>query len=606
MLRLVARLTVLLRPYWGRLATGIGLGLVASTVGLLLPLITRMLIDDVFPRRDFELLRTVVWATLVLSLAIGAIGAIRSVFSQVVIEQLGGALGLVFANHVQHLPLRYFEQHRTGDIASRFGDLRRAAQGISQMIETGLTSGLYLLLVPPLLLYLNWPLALLALATIPLTAVLSSTTARTIRRQWQGAAETQAAIAATHIDLVNGIRTIKLCAAEPAMYARIERETTHLLALSARATAMGSGVTVLNASVRAVGTAIFTAFAWTQVLHGGLTLGEFLAFSAYVAYLTGPAQRASMLMSEINRASVSLARVFEVLDHPVDAPPSSIAMGAVVVERGAPLTVECQDVTFSYGDRAVLAAVSLRCAPGSITALVGPSGAGKSSLIRVLAGLDQPSWGEIRVGGIPMHQIPHRELRSRLSVVWQEHGLVSGTIWDNLTLGVAQPTDREVAQCVRLCHFESVIENLSKGYMATVAELGASLSSGERQRLALARAVLRGAPVLILDEATSHVDAETERAILENLASLSPRPTIIYTTHRHGACVHADQVCELRAGRVVSVSTGDAYATRGASRPRLAGALHGREGMAMATENTVCAVGWAGSLAAANGGPHDE
>ncbi|MEQ1693442.1 MAG: ABC transporter ATP-binding protein, partial [Gemmatimonas sp.] len=256
---------------------------------------------------------------------------------------------------------------------------------------------------------------------------------------------------------------------------------------------------------------------------------------------------------------VALARVFELLDfssHRGAQVPAVRPQLLPVARAQCALALSWEQLSFGYARRAlVLHSLDGFVRAGTTTALIGPSGSGKSTLIRLLSGLDEPTDGQVRVGEQLLSGMSTADRRRSISVVWPDPGILYGSLWDNITLGLPGLTEADVQFAVRLCHLEPVIRSLPDGLYELLAEAGTSLSVGERQRVVLARAVLRRAPILLLDEATSNLDAATERCIFEGLHALVPRPTILFTSHRAALWTCADEVYSMpMPGALASVS----------------------------------------------------
>jgi ABC-type bacteriocin/lantibiotic exporter with double-glycine peptidase domain len=556
--RLLGRLVWVVRPYWTRLGASVLLGSVVGLVGVVPPYLSKLFIDDVFPARDISLMHVLVVGVVTASITGSAVGALRGYYAQVINAQLAAATSLLFLNHLQHLPVRFFDEHRTGEVLSRFGDVRGALGSLSSLLQVVAGGGVHLLIVPPLLIVLNWRLALLSIVSVPLTAAVSCVGGRVIRTRWKRTAEAAAEIGALQVEIISHIRTLKALAAESYVYRAAAAQVQAALGAQVSVAGAGAVVGALNAAVRIAGTAAFTWYAWTLILRGELSLGGFVAFSAYLGYLTGPAHQFASLFSEFQQTAVTLGRMFEYLDEAPEQDPAGAVGMPGVVQRGRG-NVRLEGVTFGYNPiRPVLRDVSFELRPGTVTAVVGPSGAGKSSLLRLLCRMDDPDQGRITLDRVPITAVPLRDLRRQVASVSQDVAIFRGTIWDNLTFGMdvsaAGLADR-VAEAVRVCRLEGLLRDAPQGYDTPVADWGATLSGGQRQRLAIARALLRDAAVVLLDEATSQVDVETEDMILRDLLATMRDRSILFVTHRVGSAAIADQVCVLDGGRVAGLGS---------------------------------------------------
>jgi ABC-type bacteriocin/lantibiotic exporter with double-glycine peptidase domain len=550
------RLLRLIRSYWTPLIKGMVLGLVLGLFGMVTPYLSKLLIDEVYPTHNITLMQVLVAGILVVAVAQAVMGAIRSYFTSYITSHLSNATSLLFFNHLQHLRTRFFDEHRVGEIISRFADVRNSLNSVSRVFETLFVNGVYLLLVPPFLFMLQWKLAIVSLITIPLTVIITTASARLLRRFWKKSAEAYADLGAFQVEVLSHIRTLKAMSLEHRVYGRARDQIQTALQVQLKAGGLSQVFGTLNAMVRALGAAVFTWYAWTLIVKGEMTLGTYIAFTAYNGYLYNPLQQITGLFSDFQQTAVNLGRMFEYLDSPVEQDPAGAYEPPAAVSHLIEGDVRLRDLSFGYSaEKRVLHDVNLHFPRGAVTAVVGPSGAGKSSLLRLVTRMEEPDAGQVFVDGTPVTSFSLADLRRQVSVVWQEFSLMQGTVWENLTLGTESPTRARVDDAVRLCRLDSLIADLPDGYETNVAEWGATLSGGQRQRMAIARALVRDTPVLLLDEATSNVDMQTETEILRDLFARVGGKTVIFVTHRVQTAALADQICVIDAGRVAGVGT---------------------------------------------------
>jgi ABC-type bacteriocin/lantibiotic exporter with double-glycine peptidase domain len=550
------RLLRLIRPYWGPLVKGMALGLVMGVFGMVTPYLSKLLIDQVYPTHNITLMHVLVLGILGVTVASTIMGAIRGYFTTYTTSHLGNATSLLFFNHLQHLTVRFFDEHRVGEIMSRFADVRNSLNSVSKVFETIFVNGAYLVLVPPFLFLLQWKLAIVSLITVPLTVALTTLSARILRRYWKKSAEAYADLGAFQVEVLSHIRTLKALAMEHHVYDRASKQIQGALQVQLKAGGFGQVFAAANAIIRALGTAVFTWYAWTLILRQEMTLGDYIAFTAYMGYLYNPLTQITSLFSDFQQSAVNLGRMFEYLDLPVEQDPANSYTPAPPISHVIRGDIRVRDVSFGYSaEKTVLHEMTCVFPRGSITAVVGPSGAGKSSLLRLLTRMEEPTGGQIHVDDTPLAAISHADLRRQVSVVWQEFSMMQGTIWDNLTLGAPGATRAQVEDAVRLCRLEPLMASLPDGYQTSVAEWGATLSGGQRQRMSLARALVRDSPILLLDEATSNIDMQTETEILRDLFARVQGKTVIFVTHRVATAALADQIVVIEAGRVTGTGT---------------------------------------------------
>lgn len=554
-LRRFRRLFELIRPYWTKLTQGTLVGVLVTLLGLVTPFLMKLLFDEVYPARDVALLHLLVLGILAGGVGSTIMNGVQSFYMLWVNTRINNAVALFFLNHVQHLPLRFFERRQLGEIMSRFGDVRQSLQALSRIFQAVLLRGAYLLLVPPLLFFIQWKLTLVALVSLPFTTMLIALSGRTLRGRWQGSTEAYAALAGLQTEALSQAQTIKSLALEPAIFRQAQSQIGLAMRRELQAGALGQAVEFGNTIFRALNTALLTWVGWQLILANEMTLGDYIAFSTYITYLYGPLTEFTNLFSDLQHSSVNVDRMFEYVDALPEQPPSEVYSTGTrvrhVISHGR---IAVEGVSFAYsGGTKVLTDVHVTFPAGSTTSIVGPSGSGKSTLFRLIMRLEEPSEGTIRIDSTPITGIPLPDLRKQIAVVWQETGLLRGTVWDNLTFGMDSVPAEVVYRATIVADIDDFIRSLPEGYQTPIAEFGATLSGGERQRLALARALIRGAPIILLDEVTANIDLPAESRILTGLLADHPPRTLVFITHRVAAAQHADQVCVMDRGRVVGI-----------------------------------------------------
>lgn len=573
---LFVRLLQLIRPYWRPLLQSIALGFIPSGLSIITPYLSKLLIDEVYPAANISLMNVIVAGILCVSVASALVGALRSYFTQFVAARLKAAVSMAFFDHLQHLHIRFYERHRVGEVTSRFNDISSSLSAVSRSFETLLVRGAYVILVPPILMVLNWKLALLALAVVPINAAISLAAAPKLRRNWKQSAEANAELAAFQVEALTNIRTIKSLVLESHTYhvahIRFQRALDQQLRAGGWSIALGTANTVL----RTGGMILTTWVGWSFILRGELTLGSYIAFMAYVGFMTGPISEITSLVSSFQQTAVSLSRMFEYLDLPPEKEPDPQPTG-INASRSLRGTISVSKVSYGYHGRSeILKGVTFEVDEGATLAIIGESGAGKSTVLKLLAGYEYPTDGVVTIGGEDTRSISPQHLRRNVAVVWQDFGLMKGTVWDNLTIGASAVHRGDVEAAVRACSLLDDIMQLPERYATPIGEGGATLSGGQRQRLAIARALLQDPPVLILDEATSFLDFATEQRVLENLLAARKGRTLVYVSHRMANVMLADRIALLADGRIAALgSHADLMASNAEYRRMHHIAMHG-------------------------------
>lgn len=552
--RRYARVARLLGPYWGSYGKLAALGLVVAGVGLLSPQFTRVLVDRVFPGADVSLLGAVVLAMLVMMLFQQVMNTVRNYYGQVVSAHLNADTTVFMVNHVQHLPLRFFERMPVGDILSRFGDLSSSLRSVRRLFDLVFVQGAFLVLIPPILIIMNWRLALVAFAAVPLTWAANIAVGRALRKAWRGVAETGAEVRALNVEVLSHARLVKSMGLEQATFRRAVETTGEARREMLDAARITVGLGVVNGIVRILGSLALTYVGWRMILSGQLTLGTFLAFMAYLGRVQGPLAQVSSRFSEFQRTAITLERLFELLDEETEADPTRLYDAGYrpqPADFDGSMRVDALTFAFGRGEFA-LDVPHLVLPAGSFTALVGESGSGKSTLLRLLAGLERPTGGTIRYGALPHTALALPTIRRSVAVAWHGADLLRGTLRDNLLYGIGSVDERRLHDVAEACQLRSLIHDLPEGLDTPVAEWGTTLSAGQQQRISLARAVLRDAPVLLLDEVTSNLDADTESALMEALRPLLRGRTVVLASHRASTVAYADRTIRMARGRLLS------------------------------------------------------
>lgn len=556
----VRRVAVYLRPYRGLALGTIVCAVLSLGFAFAFPKLTRLIIDEVIGRRRHDLLLPAVaglfGAFLLRDLFNGLRIYINNVFEQHVILDMRRE---VYAR-LQRLPVGWFDQRASGDLMTRvIEDVNSVERVLIDGTEQGTVAVLSIVGVLVILFSQDPGLAAVSLIPLPILAGGALWYTLTAHRRYRAQREASSAMNALLMDNLQGVRQIKAFVREDHEDARFRDRAQDLregtLGIM-RVWAVYSPAMTFAASA---GMVVVLWVGGRKVLAGTMEIGQLVEFLLYLGLFYEPVGRLHGLNQMLQAARAAGERVFDILDATEERAGKSAA-GADLGPAGwrAQGEVEYEDVGFSYNpERCVLRNVGLRASPGSMTALVGPTGSGKSTLVNLLPAFYEASAGRITIDGRDIRQIPLATLRAQIAVVSQEPFLFNGTLRENILYGRLDATEAALIAAARAANCHEFIAKLPQGYDSRVGERGVKLSVGEKQRVSIARALLKDAPVLILDEATASVDTATERLIQEALERLMAGRTSFVIAHRLSTILNADQIIVLRHGEIVERGTHD-------------------------------------------------
>lgn len=530
----------------------------STTMVVVFPAVTQKIIDDAIRGGRHDLLLPLCLAGLGSFVLQNGLNGLRilvnNTFEQKVIYDLRSDL---YA-HLQHLPLSWFDNRATGDIMTRvLEDVNSMERVLIDGIETGLVATIQILAVLAMLMFYDVTLALTALIPIPLLAGGAWLYTSTAYRRYKAAREASSAMNSVLHDNLSGVRQIKTYVREEAEHGRFNGVSDQLRKSTLWVMRVWAAYSPSMDFFTNCGLVLMVFLGGRRVLAGQLQIGELVAFLTLVKFLYDPIGKLHTLNQMLQGGRAAAARVFEIMDEPVEA--GRREMLARTPGGGAPDIrgeVEFRDVSFSYAGRsAVLEHITLHARPGETIALVGTTGAGKSTLVNLLTRFYEFESGEIRVDGIGLREIPLDQLRQAVGLVTQESFLFNGTVRENLLFAKPDATDAELLKAAEAAGARDFIERLPEKLDTVVGERGVKLSVGEKQRVSIARVLLKDPPILILDEATASVDNQTERLIQAALEGLMRERTSFVIAHRLSTVRNADQILVLERGRIVERGT---------------------------------------------------
>lgn len=556
------------KPYQGQLLLGFLLTLATTCAQLVAPYLTIPLMDKILiPFQNGEqidpgLVRFYLGALLLSALLAWALGWARTFVLAKVSERIGANLRTTTYNHLLTLSVDYYGSKRTGDLMARIGaETDRINLFLSLNALDFATDVLMIIMTSVILFSINPWLALVTLVPLPFIAWMIHLVRDRLRTGFEKIDRVWSEVTNVLADTIPGIRVVKAFAQERREAARFEDANQVNLEANDKVNKTWSLFTPTVTLLTEIGLLVVWAFGIYLVAGGSITVGVLTAFVAYIGRFYSRLDSMSRIVSVTQKAAAGAKRIFDILDHVsnVPQPQNPVKMDKV---QGA---ITMEDVGFRYGSRSVIKHLDLHIRPGEMIGLVGHSGSGKSTLVNLICRFFDVSGGSIQLDGVDVRRIAVSDYRRNIGLVLQEPFLFFGTIAENIAYGKPEATRAEIVAAARAAHAHEFILRLPQGYDSLVGERGQSLSGGERQRISIARALLIDPRILILDEATSAVDTETEKEIQKALDNLVQGRTTIAIAHRLSTLRKADRLVVMDRGEIVEVGPHDELiALRGA------------------------------------------
>lgn len=523
-------------------------------LGLTSPIITQVIIDKVMVQESLSTLDVMAVALLGAAVFEAILGILRMFIFTHTTNRLDMALSAQLFRHLLRLPLSYFEARRVGDTVARVQELEEIRQFLTGTALTVVLDSIFSVVYLGMMFYYSPKLTGVALAVIPLFAILTLL-ATPILRHWLNETFNRSADSQSFlVETVTGIHSVKAHAAEKASRDRWEGLYARFVRTGFKASTTANISNHLGDFLTSFSALLILWFGAQLVIKQQLTIGQLVAFQMLSGHVTGPLLRLIQLWQTLQEVLLAVDRIGDILNVAPEAEPGTGLMLPPLKGQ-----VAFDQVFFRYKDtqEPILRGISFEAQPGQFIGIVGRSGSGKSTLSKLIQRLYQAESGRILIDGFDIKSADLASLRPQIAVVLQEDFLFNGSILENITLGNPDVTAEQVVEAARMAVAHDFICDLPDGYETNVGERGTALSGGQRQRITLARLFLSNAPILILDEATSHLDAETEQQVLENLKRISKDRTMFLIAHRFAPLKQADLILTMEKGVIVERGTHD-------------------------------------------------
>ncbi len=537
-----------LKPYWRKGLFAFFFMLLSVGLQLPMPFLTRFLIDKVIILKNFQLLN-IIGLVIIGVLFIQAGSTFLERFLLTIFRgRVLFDIRLKLFEHIQKLSLGFFHKKETGYLMSRLSDDVNAVQGL--LADTLVSAGQNILTFiagVACTIYIHPKLSLICFLILPFYLLSLMVFNKRVRSMSYEVRERYALLNKDLQELLSGVSVIKAFTGEKRatikMLVKIKEAIRKEVSLDITATIASISSVIISSA----GPIVLIWYGCAEIMRGNLTVGSLIAFNSFISYLFGPTRNLYNLNLNVQRSLAAVERIFEILD----LTPERESKNEIEIKQGE---VIFDDVSFSYdGNEIVLRGISFRVNPSEIVAIVGRSGVGKTTLVSLIPKFFEPTSGRILIDGVDIGEVNLKSLRKQIGICSQETFLFSDTIRENIRFGNPEVKDGEIEEVARLAYADVFIKDLPEKYETKVGERGVNLSGGERQRIAIARALIKNPKILILDEATSQLDSESEKMIQNALKNLLKNRTTFIIAHRLSTIQNVDKILVLDEGRIVGI-----------------------------------------------------
>ncbi|SEM18227.1 ATP-binding cassette, subfamily B, MsbA [Syntrophus gentianae] len=553
------RLLKLTRPHIPRFALAMVCMLIVGALTSALAFLVKPALDDIFLKKNAEMLKWIPLAVILIYIVKGSCSYFQTILMNFIGQRIVADLRYRLYEQIQKQSLNFFAKHHTGELMSRItNDVTSIQHAVAEAVTSILKDSFTLLSLVFVIFYRDWQLATIAMFVFPLTIYPVAKFGEKMRKNATKTQVTMAGLTTLLQETISGTRIVKAFCMEAYENMRFAKENEKLMRLALKSVSINAISSPFMEFLGGIGIAAIIFYGGYQVIHGTSTPGTFFSFLTALIMLYEPVKRLTNVNNTVQKGIAGAERVYRILDL---VPEILDRENAVDLPRIAE-EIEIRNVSFAYNETPVLRNISLTIRAGEVVAFVGMSGGGKTTLVNLIPRFYDVSTGQILIDGQDIRDVSLLSLRRQIGIVTQQTILFNDTVRNNISYGSRESSDEELFEAAKAANAHEFIKNLPEGYDTVIGEQGTKLSGGERQRISIARALLKNAPILILDEATSSLDTEAEMEVQEALERLMKGRTTLVIAHRLSTIRNADRIVVLVKGEIVEEGSHEALLAR--------------------------------------------